>query len=60
MNVPPILPAKQYNLPATNPGKPSAQANLTRTDHDDPEGVTADVLDNSKSDSDQDVTDEDR
>ena len=60
MNVPPILPRKQYNLPATNPGKPSAQANLTRTDHDDPEGVTADVLDNSESDSDPDITDEDR
>ena len=60
MNVPPILPPKQYNLPTSNPGKPSAQANLARTNHDNPEGVTADVLDSSESDSDLDVTDEDR
>ena len=60
MNVPPILPPKQYNLPTSNSGKPSAQANLTCTNHDDPEGVTADVLDSSESDSDPEVTDEDQ
>ena len=60
MNVPPVLPPKQYNLPTSNPGKPLAQANLTRTNHDDPEGVTADVLDSSESESDPEITDEDR